>query len=431
MFLLYNMIRVSKVPGTQFGYNNKSATKGDNLMKCTRQITDDLYYVGSSDRRITLFENCFPLSDGMAYNSYLLIDEKTVLFDTVDYAIGRQFIDNVTSLLDNRKLDYLVVHHMEPDHCSLITQLISLYPELKIVGNKKTEGLISQFYHVDMSGHFIFVNEGDTISTGKHNLKFIMAPMVHWPEVMFTYDETDKILFSADAFGSFGALDGRIFNDELDYRNSFMDEARRYYANIVGKYGAQVQAVFKKLPAEIAYICSLHGPVWRKDIPFFLEKYQAWSTYTPEENGVFIAYASMYGNTELAAHLLSTKLAERGITNMKVVDVSAHHYSAHISDIFKYSVVVFASASYNMSVHPKMNELLTEMRELTVRNRAYAVIENGSWAPSAGKTIKATVDGLKDMRQIGETLTIKSAIMEEQEEKLDELARLIAEEVED
>lgn len=410
---------------------NKSATKGDNLMKCTRQITDDLYYVGGSDRRIALFENCFPVRDGVAYNSYLLIDEKTVLFDTVDYAIGRQFIDNITSLLDNRKLDYLVVNHMEPDHCALITQLTSLYPEMKIVGNKKTIGLISQFYHVDMTEHSILVNEGDTISTGKHNLKFFMAPMVHWPEVMFTYDETDKTLFSADAFGTFGALDGRIFNDELDYRNNFMDEARRYYANIVGKYGAQVQAIFKKLPAEIAYICPLHGPVWRKDIPFFFEKYQAWSTYTPEENGVFIAYASMYGDTELAASVLATKLAERGIVNMKMVDVSSHHYSYHISDIFKYSVIVLAAPSYNMSVHPKMNELLTEMKEITVRNRAYAVIENGSWAPSAGKTIKAVVDELKDMRQIGETLTIKSAIMEEQEEKLDELARLIAEEVED
>lgn len=400
-------------------------------MKCTRQITDDLYYVGGSDRRIALFENCFPVQDGVSYNSYLLIDEKTVLFDTVDYAIGRQFIDNITSILDNRKLDYLVVNHMEPDHCSLITQIISLYPELKIIGNKKTIGLISQFYHVDMTEHSILVNEGDTISTGKHNLKFFMAPMVHWPEVMFTYDETDKILFSADAFGTFGALDGRIFNDELDYRNSFIDEARRYYSNIVGKYGAQVQAVFKKLPAEIAYICPLHGPIWRKDIPFFMEKYQAWSTYTPEENGVFIAYSSMYGDTELVANVLATKLAERGMVNMKVVDVSAYHYSYHISDIFKYSVVVLAAPSYNMSVHPKMNELLTEMKEITVRNRAYAVIENGSWAPSAGKTIKAALDSLKDMRQIGETLTIKSAIMEEQEDKLDELAKLIVEEVED
>ena len=400
-------------------------------MKCTRQITDDLYYVGGSDRRIALFENCFPVQDGVSYNSYLLIDEKTVLFDTVDYAIGRQFIDNITSILDNRKLDYLVINHMEPDHCSLITQIISLYPELKIIGNKKTIGLISQFYHVDMTEHAILVNEGDTISTGKHNLKFFMAPMVHWPEVMFTYDETDKILFSADAFGTFGALDGRIFNDELDYRNSFIDEARRYYSNIVGKYGAQVQAVFKKLPAEIAYICPLHGPIWRKDIPFFMEKYQAWSNYTPEENGVFIAYSSMYGDTELVANVLATKLAERGMVNMKVVDVSAYHYSYHISDIFKYSVVVLAAPSYNMSVHPKMNELLTEMKEITVRNRAYAVIENGSWAPSAGKTIKAALDSLKDMRQIGETLTIKSAIMEEQEDKLDELAKLIVEEVED
>ena len=376
-------------------------------MKCIRQITDDLYYVGGSDRRLSLFENCFPIPDGVAYNSYLLMDEKTVLFDTVDYAIGRQFIDNITSLLDNRKLDYLIVNHMEPDHCSLITQIITLYPELKLIANKKTLGLIEQFYNVDMTER----------------------TMVHWPEVMFTYDETDKILFSADAFGTFGALDGRIFNDEFDYRHEFVSEARRYYANIVGKYGAQVQAVFKKLPSEIAFICPLHGPIWRKDLPFILEKYQAWSTYTPEENGVFIAYASMYGDTELVANVLAAKLAERGMVNMKMVDVSNHHYSYHISDIFKYSTIVFAAPSYNMSVHPKMNELIHEMKEITVRNRAYAVIENGSWAPSAAKTIKAIVDELKDMRQIGETLTIKSAISENQEDKLDELAALIAEEV--
>ena len=403
--------------------------KGDIIMKCTTQITDDLYYVGGSDRRIELFENCFPIPDGVAYNSYLLMDEKTVLFDTVDYAIGRQFIDNLTSLLDNRKLDYLVVNHMEPDHCSLITQIISLYPDLKLIANKKTLGLISQFYHMDMTERAVLVGEGDRFSSGKHNFRFIMAPMVHWPEVMFTYDETDKILFSADGFGTFGALDGRIFNDEIDYKHGFMDEARRYYANIVGKYGAQVQAVFRRLPKEINCVCPLHGPIWRKDISFFLEKYQAWSTYTPEVKGVFIVYSSMYGNTELAANILALKLAERGVVNMKMVDVSAHHYSYHISDMFKYSTIVFAAPSYNASVHPKMNELIHEMKELTIRNRTYAMIENASWAPSAAKTIKGVVDELKDMRQIGETLTIKSAISEEQESKLDELADIIVSEV--
>lgn len=403
--------------------------KGDITMKCTRRITDDLHYVGGSDRRLSLFENCFPIPDGVAYNSYLLMDEKTVLFDTVDYAIGRQFIDNITSILDNRKLDYLIVNHMEPDHCSLITQIIALYPDVKLIANKKTLGLISQFYHIDMTERTVLVRDGDTFSTGRHNLKFITAPMVHWPEVMFTYDETDKILFSADAFGTFGALDGRIFNDEIDYRHGFMDEARRYYANIVGKYGAQVQAVFKKLPAEIACVCPLHGPIWRNDISFFLEKYQAWSTYTPEENGVFIVYASMYGNTELVANMLSVKLAEQGIVNMKLVDVSSCHYSYHISNMFKYSTIVFAVPSYNTSVHPKMNELIHEMKEITIRNRAYAVIENASWSPSAARTIKNVVGELKNMRQLGETFTIKSAISEVQEEKLDELARIIASEV--
>ncbi len=398
-------------------------------MKCVRQITEDLYYVGGSDRRLSLFENCFPVPDGVAYNSYLLLDEKTVLFDTVDYSIGRQFIDNVTSLLDNRTLDYLVINHMEPDHCALITQLISLYPDLKLILNKKTITLISQFYDEDVTERAIIVADGETLATGKHTLKFFMAPMVHWPEVMFTYDETDKILFSADAFGTFGALDGRIFNDEFDYRHRFLDEARRYYANIVGKYGAQVQAVFKKLPAEIAFICPLHGPVWRKDIPFLLDKYQSWSTYTAEESGVFIAYASMYGGTELAANVLAVKLVEKGVVNIKVVDVSSYHYSYLISDMFKYGSLVLAAPSYNTSVHPKMSELIHEMKDLTIRNRSYAIIENGSWAVSAGKTIKAVMDTLKDMRQIGENVTIHSALKSNQEEELERLAALIAEEV--
>lgn len=397
-------------------------------MKCVRKVTDDLYYVGGSDRRIEYFENCFPIPNGISYNSYLLLDEKTVLFDTVDYAIGRQFIDNVTEVLDNRTLDYIVISHMEPDHCALIPQIISLYPGLKFILNKKTLSLISQFYNMDMEARSVVVKDGDTFSSGKHSFKFFMAPMVHWPEVMFTYDETDKILFTADAFGTFGSLDGRIFNDEVDYRNTFIAEARRYYANIVGKYGNNVQAAFKKLPAEIAMICALHGPIWRKDIPFIMEKYQAWSTYTPEENGVFIAYASMYGNTELVANVLSTKLAEKGVTDMKVVDVTYHHYSELISDIFKYSVIVFATPSYNVSVHPEMSMLLNEMKEIGLKNRSYAIIENTSWAPSAIRTIRSAMESLKNMKEIG-AISVKSAIKDEQEDELDKLAELIKEEV--
>lgn len=394
-------------------------------MKCVRQITNDIYYVGGSDRRLSRFENCYPIPDGVAYNSYILLDEKTVLLDTVDHAISRQFIENIKGVLSGKNLDYIVINHMEPDHCAMIEQLTVMYPEVKLVLNKKTLGLISQFYGVDMTSRSVVVKENEVICFGRHSLKFIMAPMVHWPEVMFTYDETDKILFSADAFGSFGALDGRIFNDEIDYKNGFMEEARRYYSNIVGRYGAQVQSVFKKLPEDIEMICPLHGPVWREDLEYFIERYKKWSSYEPEEDGVFIAYASMYGNTELAVSVLANKLAELGITKMKMVDVASRHFSYHISDIFKYSTIVFAAPSYNTSFHPNMSELFHEMKELNVRNRAYVLIENGSWAPSAVKGMQSIIDELKDMKQIGESLSIKSSVTLEQEEDIERLAELI------
>lgn len=399
-------------------------------MKCVRQMTEDLYYIGVSDRRITMFENCFPLTDGVAYNSYLLVDEKTIVFDTVDYVVGRQYLDNIRGVLGDRKLDYLVVNHMEPDHCANITTLVQTYPELQIVGNKKTFDMIKQFYKEDMTDRAIIVKEGDKLSTGKHEFTFLFAPMVHWPEVMMTYDLTTKTLFSADAFGSFGALDGRIFNDELDYKGNYvLDEFRRYYSNIVGKYGLQVQAVFKKAPAEIEMVCPLHGPVWRSDISFILEKYQAWSTYTPEEKGVFIAFASMYGDTELVAQTLSTKLAEKGIRNIRLMDVSGSHFSEQIGMIFKYSHLVFATPTYNTAFHPYMMTLFNEMKELTVRNRSYVLIENGSWAITAAKCMKAELDAMKNMTQIGETLTIKSAAEWNQEEEIEKLADLIMEDM--
>lgn len=399
-------------------------------MKCVRQITDDLYYIGVNDRRITMFENCFPLTDGVAYNSYLLVDEKTIVFDTVDYVVGRQYLDNIKGILGERKLDYLVVNHMEPDHCANITSLVQAYPELQIIGNKKTFDMIKQFYREDMTDRAIIVKEGDKLSTGKHEFTFLFAPMVHWPEVMMTYDLTTKTLFSADAFGSFGALDGRIFSDEIDYKSSaVLDEFRRYYSNIVGKYGLQVQAVFKKAPEEINMVCPLHGPIWREDIPFILERYQAWSTYQPEEKGVFIAFASMYGDTELVAQTLAVKLAEKGVKNMKLMDVSGTHFSHQIGMAFKYSHLVFAAPTYNTAIHPYMMTLFTEMKELTVRNRKYALIENGSWAITAGKCMKAELDAMKNMTQIGDTLTIKSAALCSQEEELEKLAALIAEDL--
>ena len=286
-------------------------------MHCFRKITSDLYWVGGSDRRLELFENIFPLSKGVSYNSYLLTDEKTVLFDTADHAIGHQFLENIKAVLNGRALDYLVVNHMEPDHCAMIEELILRYPNMQIIGNAKTFPLISQFFDFDLDGKAITVKEGDTFSSGAHTLHFIMAPMIHWPETMMTYDETDKVLFSADAFGTFGALNGNIFNDEVDFDREWLDETRRYYTNIVGKYGIQVQNVLKKTAElDIRVICPLHGPIWRTNLDYIIEKYDTWSRYEPEEAGVMIAYASMYGNTEAAAQALAGKLDQINATHL-------------------------------------------------------------------------------------------------------------------
>ena len=304
-------------------------------MHCFRKVTNDLYWVGGSDRRLELFENLFPIPRGVSYNSYLLLDEKTVLFDTVDNSIGRQFLDNITALLNGRTLDYLVVNHMEPDHCSMIADLMLRYPDMQIIGNAKTFPMIRQFYALDPEGKTIAVKEGDTFSSGTHTFRFLMAPMVHWPEVMLTYDETDKVLFSADAFGTFGALNGAIFNDEMDFDRDWLDDARRYYTNIVGKYGMQVQNVLKKASTlDIRIICPLHGPIWRNNLAYLLEKYDIWSSYRPEVKGVMIAYASMYGNTENLANVLACKLADAGITNLTVHDVSRSDVSELIADSF-------------------------------------------------------------------------------------------------
>ena len=317
-------------------------------MHCFRKITSDLYWVGGSDRRLELFENIFPLSKGVSYNSYLLMDEKTVLFDTADHAIGHQFLENIKAVLNGRALDYLVVNHMEPDHCAMIEELILRYPNMQIIGNAKTFPLISQFFDFDLNGKAITVKEGDTFSSGAHTLHFIMAPMIHWPETMMTYDETDKVLFSADAFGTFGALNGNIFNDEVDYDREWLDETRRYYTNIVGKYGIQVQNVLKKTAElDIRVICPLHGPIWRTNLDYIIEKYDTWSRYEPEEAGVMIAYASMYGNTENMAEIFAAILAEAGVKNIRMHNISKTHVSELISDSFKYSHIILAAPTYN------------------------------------------------------------------------------------
>ena len=378
--------------------------------------------------------NCLKIfslfAKGVSYNSYLLLDEQTVLFDTADYAIGKQFIENVMSVLNGRNLDYIVVNHMEPDHCSLIGELLLHYPDVKIIGNAKTFPMIEQFFSFDLTGKTLTVKEGDTFCSGKHTFRFIMSPMVHWPEAMMTYDEKDKVLFSADAFGTFNALNGNLFNDELDFNREWLDEARRYYTNIVGKYGPQVQNVLKKASSlDIQMICPLHGPVWRSNLNFIIEKYNLWSRYEPEEKGVMIAYASMYGNTENMAEILAVMLAEAGVKNIHMHNISKTHVSELISDSFKYSHIVLASPTYNNGIYPLMDNYLEDMKALSLQNRTIAVLGNGSWAPQATKLISAKIKEMKNMRLLEASVTIKSSLKEAQLEELNSLSRQIAEEV--
>lgn len=396
-------------------------------MYCTRKVTEDLYWVGASDRRLALFENIFPIPEGVSFNAYLLLDEKTVLFDTVDTSVGIQFLENVEAVLGERTLDYLIVNHMEPDHCSLIVNLLQKYPELQIIGNAKTFPMIDQFYDINLEGRKVLIKEGDTFSCGRHTLHFIMAPMVHWPEVMMTYDETDQTFFSADAFGTFGALGGTIFNDELDFDRDLLDSARRYYTNVVGKYGPQVQNVLKKAAAfDIRYICPLHGPIWRSSLDYILEKYHLWSKYEPEVKGVFIAYASMYGNTENAANVLAARLADAGVKNISVRDVSQTHVSYLIAEVFKHSHLVLASPTYNGGIYPVMANFLEDMKALNVQGRTAALLENGTWAPSAAKQMAAGLGEMKHMTVLEEGLVIKSALKKNQQEAMDKLAKKLA-----
>lgn len=380
-------------------------------MYCTRKISEDLYWVGGNDRRLTLFENIFPIPRGVSYNSFVLLDEKTVLFDTVDAAVSRQFLENIAYVLNGRTLDYLVINHMEPDHCSVIEDIVMRYPQVKLIGNAKTFQMVQQFYEFKMEERVIQIKEGEELSVGKHTLQFFMAPMVHWPEVMVTYDQCSKVLFSADGFGSFGALNGILFNDEVNFDRDWIDDARRYYTNIVGKYGSQMQGLLKKMAAlDIQIICPLHGPVWRSNLDYLLGKHQKWSTYESEEKGVLIAYASMYGNTQNMAEVLAGELAEAGITNTSMYDVSGTHYSYVIADTFKYTNIVLATPTYNGDIYPVMQQLLDDMKALNVQNKIVAIMENGSWGPTAAKKIKESLENMKNMTILENTVTIKSSM---------------------
>lgn len=380
-------------------------------MQCTRKVTDGIYWVGVNDRRLNLFENIFPIKKGVSYNAYLIKDEKTALLDTVDADGKRQFFENIQYILGDRKLDYLIVNHMEPDHCANIENLIRLYPEVTIVGNAKTFQMIGQFFEFSLpEAQKLLVKEKDTLVLGTHELNFYMAPMVHWPEVMVTYESSEKILFSADAFGTFGALDGKIFADEMDFDRECLADARRYYTNIVGKYGAQVQALLKKAAAlDIGMLCPLHGPIWRKDLEYFIKKYDLWSRYEPEVSGVVIMYASMYGNTENAANALAMLLGEDGVKHLAVYDVSTTHVSELISEAFKYSHIVLAAPTYNGGVYPLMYNLIHDMKALNLSNRTFALMENGTWAPMCGKNMKSMIEELKNCTVIDSMFSIKSA----------------------
>lgn len=395
-------------------------------MYCVKSIKDDLFWVGGSDRRLALFENDYPIPRGVSYNPYILLDEKTVLFDTIDRALTEQFFENMEHVLDGRTLDYVVVNHMEPDHCSTLGEIVRRYPDVKVVCNAKTVPIIKQFYNFDIDSRTVIVKENDTFNTGKHTFTFVMAPMVHWPEVMVTYDMTDKILFSADAFGTFGAMNGNLFADEVNFERDWLDDARRYYTNIVGKYGPSVQTLLKKAAGlDIQMICPLHGPVWRENIGWYIEKYQTWSSYAPEEKAVMIAYGSIYGNTENAAEILACKLADLGVKNIQMYDVSVTHPSVIISEAFRCSNLVFASSTYNGGIFNNMEHLLMDLKAHNLQNRTVAIIENGSWGVMSGKLMAELIGGMKNMNILEQKVTLKSSLKENQIAELEQLAEAI------
>lgn len=394
-------------------------------MQNSVRISSDLYYVGASDRKLALFENIYPIPRGVSYNSYVLLDEKSVLFDTTDASVSSQFLENVAAVLGQRPLDYVVVHHMEPDHAATLMELLLRHPEATVVTTAKAAQMMEQFFGLKPA-QLQLVKEGETLCTGSHTLCFTMAPMVHWPEVMMTYDTTAKTLFSADAFGTFGALSGNLYADEVNFEHEWLNDARRYYINIVGKYGIQVQNVLKKAAAlDIQMICPLHGPVWRENLGYFIAKHDTWSKYEPEDKGVVIIYGSIYGHTEAAALRLGTLLGERGVKGIKAYDASHTHASKLVAECFRASHIVFASSTYNNGLFTPIEGLLLDLKAHAWQKRTVALIENGSWAPQSGKLMRAELEQMKDITFVGDTLSFKSALQPSQEEQLAALADAI------
>lgn len=388
-------------------------------------ITEDIRYIGVNDHDIDLFEGQYQVPNGISYNSYVIMDEKIAIMDTVDKRKQTEFLENLETALAGRTPDYLVISHMEPDHASSIQAVVERYPEITLVGNAKTFPMLKLYFDLDTS-RALTVKEGDTLKLGRHELTFVMAPMVHWPEVMVSYEDSEKILFSADAFGTFGALNGNLFNDEVDFEKDWIDDARRYFTNIVGKYGMQVQALLKKAAGlDIQMICPLHGPVWRNNLNYFIEKHDKWSKYEPEDQAVAIIYGSIYGNTEQAADALAVKLGAKGVKNIAVYDASKTDVSELIAEIFRVSHVVIACPTYNGGIYPPIENLLAHMKALAVQNRTVAVMDNGTWAATAGKQIVKQLEEMKNMTVLDQKLSIKSTLKADQEDNLDAFAQQI------
>ena len=378
------------------------------------KITNDIYYIGVNDHDIDLFEGQYDVPNGMAYNSYIIVDDKIAVFDTVDGNFTEQWLGNIAEVLGDRRPDYLIVQHMEPDHSANIKHFLEKYPETTIVGNAKTFGMIDNFFEGLTIANKLEVKEGEKLSLGKHELSFVFAPMVHWPEVMFTYDSTDKVLFSADAFGKFGALDA----DE-----DWACEARRYYFGIVGKYGMQVQAVLKKAAAiDIQIICPLHGPVLKENLGYYLGLYNTWSSYGVESEGVFIAYTSVYGNTKKAAELLKEKLEAKGCPKVAIADLAREDMAESVEDAFRYGKLVIATTTYNADIFPFMKHFILDLTERNYQNRTIGIIENGSWAPMAAKVVKGMFEKSKNITWTDTTVSIKSAVKAANIEQIEALA---------
>ena len=390
-------------------------------------IAKDTFYIGGSDRRLELFENVYPLVNGASYNSYLILGEKTCVIDGVDHSIIELYLKQMEEVLDGRPLDYIVVEHMEPDHAAALINAACKYPDATMVFNSKSYEMFKNFNPGFEPKHVLLVEEGDVLDLGNHKLTFVMAPMVHWPEVMVVYDMDTKVLFSADAFGTFNALSGNLFTSKEEFERKHLDEARRYYTNIVGKYGTQVQAILKKASTiEIKTICPLHGPIWNKDLNYIIGLYDKWSRYEPEVDGALVVYGSVYGHSEVAANLIAEELAEKGVKDIAMYDVSKTDKSYLVAEAFKYSHIVVVSSTYNMGIFTPMEEFLLDLKYHNLEGRKFAVVENGSWAPNSGKLILEILSQLKGWEQIGEKITFKSNVNEESAAKLVELADMIA-----